>query len=118
MKKTITIITGLSIVVALCVNFPSQAQKQSGANPKPFSLPPGVAKNLNKLPPQIKQALTPEGKAAWEKFTPKQQAKIKDKLLEIIRGAKSSLATPPAGYLDNEPPEVELNFVDRAGKHQ
>lgn len=118
MKKTVSIVTGLSIILALCVNFTTYAQKPTREDPKPLSLPPGVVKNWDKLPPQLKQALTPEAKAGWDRFTPKQQEKIKAKLVEIIRNAKSSLATPPVGYADNEPQQVDLNYVDRAGKHQ
>jgi hypothetical protein len=87
MKKATTLICAISIIVSLCFGgFPTAAQNSTKDQASiPFTLPPGILKNWDKIPARAKQALTPKAKETWEHLTPKQQQKVRAKIFEIIR---------------------------------
>lgn len=123
MKRTISILTAVSILLTLCfggfgTTVKSAVQDQTKS--KPFVMPEGIEKNLDKLPARAKQALTAEAKDKWDKFTPKQKGKIQAKLGELIRNtmAQKSEADAPPESLEQDDQEVTLSYVDRDGKRQ
>jgi hypothetical protein len=65
MKRAIRILTTVSILLTLCfgrfgTTVTSAVQDQTKS--KPFVIPEGIEKNLDKLPARAKQALTAEAK--------------------------------------------------------
>lgn len=123
MKRTISLLTAVSILLTLCFGGFSTTVKsasQDKTKSKPFVMPPGLEKNLDKLPARAKQALTAEAKNKWDSFSPKQKEKIQKKLGELIRNTmeQKTEADAPAESLEKDDQEITLSYVDRDGKHQ
>ena len=118
MRKLISTFVALSIVLTLCFSgFHTTAQSQKD-QAKPSVIPDGLIKNWDKLPARAKQSLTAEAKAGWEKFTPKQQEKIKAKLLEIFRKEAATLSGTNGLNAESDSRPVTLSYIDRNGQHQ
>lgn len=65
MKRAISILTTVSILLTLCFGSFGTTVKsavQDQTKSKPFVIPEGIEKNLDKLPARAKQALTAEAK--------------------------------------------------------
>jgi hypothetical protein len=93
MKRTISILTAVSLMLTLCsFGFRTSAQK-SGAKTetKEERLAKGLKANWDRLPPQAKLGASPEAKAAWDSLTDQQREFIKSKVHSAIGKEKEKL---------------------------
>src|SRR5262245_38141934 len=130
MKKLISILIVVSIFLTLClgtVQTGAQKPNDDKKSSKPFELPKGIQKHWDQIPESAKRALTPEAKAKWDSFTPKQRDFLKGVVHRIIREqlAKASTAGQAKNStgrgnpnLKRDPENLTVSFVDASGKHR
>ena len=96
MKRIISILTAVSLMLTLCsFSFRTSAQKAGAVKETKQTKEEKFAKSLkanwDRLPPQAKLGASPEAKAAWDGLTDKQREFIKAKVHSFIGKEKEKL---------------------------
>lgn len=112
MKRLISIFTTLSLLLALYAGHSTTPAQQSNTGRDHFK-----SRRNFKTHPKAVIGSTPERRAAWEKLSPEQQAKVLEKFSTIIQEAKAKAAKEKRGQKP-EVIETELAFTDKDGKRQ
>ena len=98
MKRTISILTAVSLMLTLCsFGFVTSAQKAADTKETKETKEDRFAKTLkanwDRLPPQAKLGASPEAKAAWDKLNDKQREFLKKKVNQLVGKQKEKFAT-------------------------
>jgi hypothetical protein len=96
MKRIISIVTAVSLMLTLCsFSFRTSAQKAGATKETQETKEEKFAKSLkanwDRLPPQAKLGASPEAKAAWDSLNDKQREFIKAKVRSFIAREKEKL---------------------------
>jgi hypothetical protein len=127
MKRTISILTALSIMLTLCsFGFRTSAQKPAEEKEtKEERLSKVLKANWDRLPPLAKLGASPEAKAAWDGLTDKEREDVKAKVHSILGQEVGKLKTDKEARkaavkrwkeLRKTGDDVTLSFVGRDGK--
>lgn len=129
MKRTISILTVVSLMLTLCSSaFRTSAQK-SGATKEKETKEERLAKTLkanwDRLPPLAKLGASPEAKAAWDGLTDKEREEVKAKVHSVLDKEVGKLKTDKEARkaaikkwkeLRKTSDDVTLSFVGKDGK--
>ena len=131
MKRTISILTAVSLMLTLCSSaFRTSAQK-SGATKetkketKEERRAQALKANWDRLPPLAKLGASPEAKAAWDGLTEKEREAVKAKVHSILGKEVGKLKTDKEARkaaikrwkeLRKTDDDVTLSFVSKDGK--
>jgi len=129
MKRTISILTALSIMLTLCsFNFRTSAQKTArDKETKEERLAKALKANWDRLPPLAKLGASPEAKAAWDGLTNQEREDIKTKVHSILGKEIGKLKTDKEARkaaikrwkeLRKTGDDVTLSFVGKDGKQK
>ncbi len=93
MKRTISILTAVSLMLTLCsFGFKTSAQKSGGTKEtKEERFAKSLKANWDRLPPQARLGASPEAKAAWDGLTDKQREFLRNKVHSFIGKEKEKL---------------------------
>lgn len=89
MKRLFNILIAITLLITITTGgFRSPAQSANNTPQDPFATPRAKQKEfLDKLPDSLKRGASPEAKAAWEKLTPAERAKVKGKVDKLFEEA-------------------------------
>lgn len=115
MKRLVSILTTASLMLSICASGFTTSAQQSSADQNPFAAP--RKDFLKKMHPSARIGSTPERKAAWDKLAPEQQAKVQEKLRDIINKAKEKAEKEHKAKKRVES-DTTLSFTDKKGKRK
>ncbi|MCA1567742.1 MAG: hypothetical protein LC803_19275 [Acidobacteria bacterium] len=129
MKRTISILTALSMMLTLCsFSFKSSAQKPAkDKETKEERLAKVLKANWNRLPPLAKLGASPEAKAAWDGLTEQEREAVKAKVHSVLGKETGKLKTDKEARkaavkrwkeLRKTDDDVTLSFVSKDGKQK
>lgn len=91
MKRLFSILTTITLLITVTTGGFTTSAQQSNTNnipQNPFATPRAKQKEfLDRLPASLKRGATPEAKAAWEKLTSEERAKVKGKVDKLFEEA-------------------------------
>jgi hypothetical protein len=129
MKRTISILTALSIMLTLCSSgFKSSAQKPpKDKETKEERLAKVLKANWDRLPPLAKLGASPQAKAAWDGLTDQEREALKTKVHSILGQEIGKLKTDKEARkaaikrwkeLRKDNDDMTLSFVGKDGKQK